>query len=85
MGSKEGGSERRQFVCPYDVAFDTAANTYVVEYGNNRVQVMDSNGQFFLQEEDGKLSFPTALHIAVKYVYVSDWSNYRITVYKTSG
>ena len=49
---------------------------------------MDSSGQFirmFGQEGEGKLSGPTALHIADKYVYVSDWSNDRIAVYETSG
>ena len=62
---------------------------YVVEFDNSRVQVMNSSGQFvgmFDQEGEGKLSHPTALHIADKYVYVSDWSSHRIAaVYKTSG
>ena len=82
------GSGRGELDRPYDIAFDTAGNMYVVERGNNRVQVMDSSGQFirmFGQEGEGKLSVPAALHIADKYVYVSDWVNHRITVYETSG
>ena len=61
---------------------------YIAEFGNDRVQVMDSSGQFIRmlsQKGGGKLSHPTALHIADKYVYVSDRSNHRIAVYETSG
>ena len=86
IGSR--GSGRGEFDLPCDVSFNTTGNMYVVEHGNNRVQVMDSSGQFlrmFVQEGEGKLSLPTALHIADKYVYVSDCSNNRIAVYETSG
>ena len=86
IGSR--GSGREEFVRPIDVAFDTTGNMHVVEYINDRVQVMDSSGQFirmFGQEGEGKLSHPTALHIADKYVYVSDRGNHRIAVYETSG
>ena len=82
------GSGRGEFVSPFDIAFDTDGNKYVVENGSNRVQVMDSSGRFirmFSQEGEDKLRHPTALHIADKYVYVSDWSSYRIAVYETSG
>ena len=86
IGSR--GRGRGEFNNPFDVTFDTAGNMYVVEWGNSRVQVMDSSGQFirmFGQEGEGKFSFPTALHIADKYVYVSDLGNHRIAVYETSG
>ena len=86
IGSHSNG--RGEFDWPHDVAFDTAGNMYVAEFRNERVQVMDSSGQFiraFGQEGEGKLSGPTALHIADKYVYVSDHSQHRIAVYQTSG
>ena len=82
------GSGRGEFDRPRDIAFDTTGNMYLLEFHNNRVQVMDSSGQFirmFGQEGEGKLSDPTAVHIADKYVYVSDSSNDRIAVYETSG
>ena len=82
------GSGRGEFDRPRDIAFDTTGNMFVVEHDNNRVQVMDSSGQFirmFDQEREGKLRYPTALHIADKYVYVSDRGNNRIAVYETSG
>ena len=86
IGSR--GRGRGELDRPLDAVFDTAGNMYVVEFGNDRVQMLDSSGQFikmFGQEGEGKLSVPTALHIADKYVYVSDWDNDRITVYVTSG
>ena len=45
----------------------STGNMYVADFGNVRVQVIDSGGQFiriFGQEKGGKLSGPTALHIA---------------------
>ena len=68
---------RGEFDAPLDVKFDTAGNMYVhvAEWGNKRVQVMDISGHFirsFGQEGEGKLIGPSALHIADKFVYVSD-------------
>ena len=82
------GKGRGEFNKPYDVKFDTAGNMYVAEFGSDRVQVMDSSGQFirvFGQEGEGKLNKPSALHFADKCVYVSDYWNHRIVVYETSG
>ena len=82
------GKGRGEFSHPHDVKFDTAGNMYVAEFGNDRVLVMDSSGQFMLefgQEGEGKLDGPSALHIADKCVYVSDFRHHRIVVYETSG
>ena len=73
IGSR--GRGRGELDAPFDVKFDTAGNMYVPEFGNERVQLMDIRGQFmrvFCQERDGQLRAPTGLHIADKYVYVSD-------------
>ena len=83
IGSR--GSGRGEFDAPFDVKFDTAGNMYVAEWGNERVQVMDSSGQFIREFGQGKLSTPSALLIADKYVYVSDYSGHCIVVYETSG
>ena len=93
IGSHGAGSGK--FNQPYDVAFDTAGNMYVVEYRNRRVQVLNGSGQhirefgkdernvFPIEIHDEKyLKAPTAIHIADDYVYVSDWG---IAVYQTSG
>ena len=83
IGSR--GSGRGEFDAPFDVKFDTAGNMYVAELGNERVQVMDSSGRFIREFGRGKLSFPSGLLIADKYVYVSDFSGHCIVVYETSG
>ena len=82
------GNGRGEFNTPLDVKFDIAGNMYVAEHVNKRVQVMDSSGHFiqsFGQEGEGKLRGPSGLHIADKYVYVSDFSGHCIVVYETSG
>ena len=83
IGSR--GSGRGEFNQPLDVKFDTAGNMYVAEGGNGRVQVMDSSGRFIREFGQGKLSTPSGLLIADKYVYVSDFSDHCIVVYETSG
>ena len=86
IGSR--GKGRGELYVPLDVKFDTAGNMYVAEFDNGRVQVMDTSGQFirvFGQEGEGKLRGPSGLHIADKYVYVSDHSGECIVVYETSG
>ena len=85
IGSRgKGGGE---FDEPNDIKFDAAGNMYVAEWVNARVQVVDSSGyliRVFGQQEKGKLSRPSALHIVDKYVYVSDTSGHCILVYDTS-
>ena len=82
IGSR--GSGRGEFDAPFDVQFDTAGNMYVAEWRNGRVQVMDSSGRFIREFGRGKLSAPSGLLIADKYVYVSD-NGCCIVVYDTSG
>ena len=82
------GKGRGEFDAPLDVKFDTAGNMYVAEYGNGRVQVLDTSGKFiqiFGQEREGKMIRPSCLHIIDKYVYVSEHSGNCIVVYDTSG
>ena len=79
------GSGRGEFDQPFDVKFDTARNMYVAEWGNGRVQVMDSSGRFIREFGRGKLSGPSGLLVADKYVYVSNFSGCCIVVYETSG
>ena len=80
-----GSCGRGEFDAPSDVKFDTAGNMYVAELGNGRVQVMDSSGRFIREFGRGKLSRPSSLLIADKYVYVCDIRSNCIVVYETSG
>lgn len=87
-GSYGGGREFEQFDTPHDVQFDAAGNMYIAEFGKNRVQVLDSSNHFvrmFGLEGEGALHAPSAVHIADKYVYVSDHFGHRLVVYETSG
>lgn len=40
------GSGTGQLLQPHDIKFDKDGNMYVVEYQNNRVQVVDESGHF---------------------------------------
>ena len=79
------GEGRGEFDSPEDVKFDTAGNMYVTEWGNRRVQVLDRGGQFIREFGKGIMKAPSGLHIADKYVYVSDVTGHSIIVYETSG
>ena len=82
------GEGRGEFNEPRDVKLDTAGNIYVVDYNNSRVQVLDNSGHFIRtlgDEGERKLSRPSGLHIADKYVYTSDKEGNCIVVYETSG
>ena len=80
-----GGEGRGEFNEPYDIDIDTFGNLYVAEWGNGRVQVMDRSGQFIREFGGGELKEPSGLHIADKYVYVSDLNSHCIVVYEISG
>ena len=79
------GEGRGEFYLPIDIKFDTAGNMYVADGGNRRVQVMDRSGQFVREFGEIELKGPSGLHIADKYMYVSDWRGDCIVVYETSG
>ncbi|CAI8022448.1 E3 ubiquitin-protein ligase TRIM71 [Geodia barretti] len=81
------GKQTRQFNAPLDVQFDATGNMYVSELGNKRVQVFDGIGRAIriIGQEGVKLRAPSGLHVADKYVYVSDSSSHWIVVYETNG
>ena len=86
IGSR--GKGRGEFNAPYDVKLDTAGNIYVTEYNISRVQVLDNSGHFIRtlgDEGERKLGQPSSLHIADRYVYISDCGSHCIVVYETSG
>lgn len=85
IGSR--GHGRGEFDAPDDVKFDNDGNMFVAESGNERVQVLDGTGKYLLHfGHDGKekLGVPLGLHVADKYVYVSNRDD-KIMVYETSG
>ena len=76
------GTEKGEFDRPHDVKFDSAGNMYVAEYGNERVQIMDKNGDFRIDREG--VGQATGLHVFKDKVYVSEFSGDSLVMYNTS-
>ncbi len=80
-----------QFREPHDIATDSAANVYVSDRTNNRIQKFDSEG-FFLSEwggmgsGDGQFVFPEGIATdSAGNVYVADRGNNRVQKFSSSG
>jgi DNA-binding beta-propeller fold protein YncE len=80
-----------QFDLPTDIAFDSAGNIYVSEYGeNNRVQVFDRDWKFIRSigsfgRADGELARPQSIAVLNDRLYVADACNHRISVFTLDG
>ena len=75
-----------EFDVPVGVCFDTAGNVYIAEYGNNRVQVFTTEGEFLQKFGSGKLKGP--LHVAISstgVMYVSEQTANRISMFTLTG
>jgi DNA-binding beta-propeller fold protein YncE len=89
FGSK--GSGPGEFDLPTDVAFDSAGNVYVSEYGqNNRIQVFDRDLKYLrgwgqMGQGDGDLARPQSIAIVDDLLYVADSCNHRIAVFGLDG
>jgi DNA-binding beta-propeller fold protein YncE len=82
------GSGDGQFVNPaLGIAPDSSDNIYVADWGNNRIQKFDSNGNFITKwgtqgSGDGQFDEPTGIAIdSSGNVYVVDRGNSRIQVF----
>ena len=88
FGSK--GSNNDQFRHPYGIAFDSLNHLYVVDNGNHRVQKFDTCGNYLLQfgrkgTSDGQLRFPYGVTLHSNKLYIAEYSNKRISVFKLNG
>ena len=85
------GAEKECFNECTDIAFDHKNQwMYVVESGNNRVQVLDTNGTFLhyigIQDSgESILSEPQGISINGGYVYVTEKGGSRVSVFSSSG
>ena len=80
IGSR--GRGEGEFDDPFDVKFDSAGNMYVAEFGNKRIQVMDTSGTFRIDRE--KVGLATGLHVIENKVYISEFANDSLLAYDTS-
>ena len=81
----EGGGGNGQFSVPTDVAVDAEGNIYVVDQGNNRIQMFSSSGTYLTQwgsigDDDGQFTLPTRIAIDLEdnSIYVTDTGNDRV-------
>jgi len=92
----EDGTSDGQMHVPYEIYIDSEGNIWLADRANNRVQKFDSKGNFILKfgSEDAKPSaeegkFDNPRHVAVskdlKYVYVADSKNDRISQFDING
>jgi DNA-binding beta-propeller fold protein YncE len=87
----EKGTGPGQFIYPTDIAFDSAGNIFVSEYGDNdRIQVFDPAGKYVREfgkfgDGPGQFSRPQSILIDGDMLYVTDACNHRLLVFKTDG
>lgn len=85
------GSGPGQFLNPRNVALDSEGNIYVADSGNNRIQKLNSEGQFILQwgtfgSAPGQFNEPWGIAVDESgHVYVADTWNHRIQKFDSSG
>jgi DNA-binding beta-propeller fold protein YncE len=92
----EDGTDDGQMHVPYGIDVDTEGNVWLADRANDRIQKFDSEGNFILKfgSEDGVPSpeegkFDNPRHVVVskdlKYVYVADSKNDRISQFDING
>jgi len=92
----ELGTGDGQFHVPYGIDVDADGNVWAADRANHRVQKFDSKGNFILKfgndngkssSEPGKFDNPRHVRVDadVKYVYVADSKNNRISQFTTNG
>ena len=74
---------------PNDIEFNTDGKIYITDYSNHCILVLDSAENYltnFSAKEQGGLGGPECLAIDVNgYLYVTESSTHRVTVFKTNG
>src|SRR5207253_200390 len=85
------GAPNGDFNIPYGVAVDSNQNLYVVDTGNQRIQVFDATGNFKFRfgnsgAGNGQFNFPRGVAVgSSQNIYVADAGNHRIQVFDSAG
>jgi hypothetical protein len=84
------GTGPGQFDFPRGIAFDNPGNVYIVDQGNDRVQVFSPEGKFLRQwgssgDGEGQFNCPFGLLVSHGQVYVTDTMNNRVQVFLPNG
>jgi sugar lactone lactonase YvrE len=77
------GQGAGEFLMPMGLTIDAYGQLYVADAGNNRVQVIDTNGHFVAEFgsygwRDGEFDFPNDVALSLDTLYVADTGNNRI-------
>jgi len=86
-GKKGEPLEQGSFNMPTALTKDSEGNIYVVDTGNNRVQVFNENGQYITEfgeqgSNNGEFEHPVDIAIDKKgYIFVADRGNNRIQIF----
>ncbi|MDE0316921.1 MAG: NHL repeat-containing protein [Candidatus Poribacteria bacterium] len=77
------GQGAGEFLMPMGLIIDAYGQLYIADAGNNRVQVIDSNGHFVAEFgsygwRDGEFDFPNDVDLSLDTLYVADTGNNRV-------
>lgn len=77
------GQGAGEFLNPMGIVLDAYQQLYVADTGNNRVQVIDTDGHYIVDFgsfgwREGEFDFPTDLAISLDTLYVADTGNHRV-------
>ena len=87
----EKGNNRAQFDGPTGLTFNTEGDLYVVDSGNNRIQIFSPQGNYISSwgkegTEKGTFYKPWGITIDNKgNIYVADWGNNRVQKFDYNG
>jgi len=89
FGSK--GSENGQFKRPFGMTIDSKGNLFVCDWGNDRIQIFNSEGKFISTfgsygKGNGQFDKPWGIAINSKGSFIiSDRNNHRIQIFDSEG
>lgn len=88
IGSK--GTRRGHFDCPSDVDFDSSGIVYIIDTDNHRIQAMTLDGNFLHTfgkkgSAPGELCEPISIAVRGQLLYLTEYRNNRVSVFRTSG
>ncbi len=89
LGGERGAGDG-EFYGPWGLALDKEDNLYVVDSGNDRIQVFDKEGNFLRKwggagSADGQFNFPICVAVHGDSAYVADRGNRRIQKFTREG
>ena len=78
--------EKGKIKNPFDVAFDSKGNLYIVDCFKDHIDVLTADGKHLYQIGDCELAKPSSVAIDIHdYVYVSEYESGHIAIFKTDG